>query len=451
MCSVKMFCFYFCAVMLSCSALLANGQTFEVTLSRAHLSKIEKAKSARDRLKTYRRLYQKDSVRQIKRINKIYERKLDSLVDARHRDLERRMQGISYEGDTAISFDNVEKLMPLDSGAATNGITDLTERTDRLAALLPPGQRRKLDDIEGRYGTGSKEVNTYLHLLKDSVSVLDTVRSLASDKAKTYAEAMVREHARELSPGQDLEDLKNPLSDAQRSLAAYKNQVHNLQNTDSLKRVMAKRASDLATDMLENNAQGLKTIQEKMSILKKKYGSVLNSNDLTTAVKARSLEGTPLGRRWIVGGNFSVPSTSPFMLDVSPQFGYRIDKIIQVGVSGIYRATFTDSIKALNAPPGAVFGYSLWAQHRLVYNFFGYAEWERASREFKSLTSDHVHRAWIDNLLVGIGRKFTVHRKVNGSVLFLYNPLHENGKSTYPSAFVIKTGFQLSELAFLGK
>ncbi|MFM7854914.1 MAG: hypothetical protein ACKO96_24040, partial [Flammeovirgaceae bacterium] len=191
-------------------------------------------------------------------------------------------------------------------------------------------------------------------------------------------------------------------------------------------------------------------VEKKMSLLKNKYSTLLNSNDLSTGIKEKSLQGRPLRERWVIGGNFNITSTAPLMVDLAPQFGYRIDKRWQIGMSGIYRAKFIESVQVSYAISPERYGFSLFSSYSLILNFFGYAEWEQTMSKVKS-DNDRLVDQWVPSLLVGLGRKFRLHPKVNGTVLLLWDPLHVNGKSPYSDAFVIKTGFQLSEQALMKK
>jgi hypothetical protein len=60
-------------------------------------------------------------------------------------------------------------------------------------------------------------------------------------------------------------------------------------------------------------------------------------------------------------------------------------------------------------------------------------------------------RLWSPAAFLGVGRKFAVHKKVDMTVVAMYNFLHKTGDPIYPRPFVVRFGFQLSEIAFLKK
>jgi hypothetical protein len=57
-----------------------SAQIFKVDLSKKNLAKIEKGKTAFDKLKRYRKAYSHDSLKKIKKISKLYHKKMDSLA-----------------------------------------------------------------------------------------------------------------------------------------------------------------------------------------------------------------------------------------------------------------------------------------------------------------------------------------------------------------------------------
>jgi hypothetical protein len=430
-----------------------NAQTFKVSLSPKHQSKVSKGKTVAQRLKTYRKLYSKDSARQIRKLDKMYQKKSDSLFKANRRE-ERlcnlaRMKGLPCRKDTLNALSG---LLKRDS-ARSDSLTEKGElyARDELSDQLPADQSAKLKELETKYGKQSSQVNKYLAVLSDSVSKVDTLKSAMLSEGGKLASAFAEDKIKDMDAMKSFSEHDKALNDIKSTPDQYKNQAEKYQDTENIKseakdQAQAK-ATEAAVEKFTENMALVKPVQEKMSLLKNKYSSILNSGDMSTATKAKSLEGRPLRERLIIGGNFNIPSTSPLMFDLTPQLGYRIDKTFQIGVGGLYRAMFTDSVKAVNAPPASVYGYSVFVNHELIWKFFAYGEWERANREATANAADVKRRVWVDNLNIGLGRRFAIHKKINASLLFLWNPLHENGKGTQADAFVIKTGFHLSELA----
>lgn len=464
--------------------LLSNvgyAQNFNINLSPKHLTKINESKSAHQKLKKYKKFYSRDSARQLKKLNAFYKRKYDSTNRAllKEQKFTRLLEKKGFKPpidsveilnqyaallskDTTLNLRSralaeaekkvLDRLPPSVTPFSSFSLQDsaalkkmkmqaLQQAKEKSLASLPPGQQKQAREIQSEFGEYSKEAKQYLVFLKDSVDRLDTLKAMAVKHATEQANSLAEGQMNQLNP------FNKSLTELKSTPDQYKQQVDDLRDTAKIKEAARQKAQELLT---QNSY--IKSVQSKMGLLKNKYSTLLNSNDLSTGIKEKSLKGRPLRERWVIGGNFNIVNFTPLMIDLAPQFGYRINKRFQVGVSGVYRAKFVDSVRVSNAVPSNVYGYSVFASYAIILNFFAYAEFERTTSTAKLQVNDAKGESiWINSALVGIGRQFKIHKKVNGSVLLLWNPLHVNGKSPYHEAFVIKTGFQLSELSLLKK
>lgn len=447
-------------------------------LSSRHLQKINAASTGADRLKAYRKYFSKDSARHFRRLERLYRKKWDStlrVVRKGHkiRGAEQLERTVEYTLDAELARrlglmdnDGLNRKPEIGELAAdlkehltrkyglsdpeiqafARGDTAVIEKAKNLvmkqaspARLLSQGQRTQLEALQKTGGTYSQESLQYVGFLKDSVRRLDSLETIAGTLAQRHE--MATEHF--LGGVTDLNELKSYQSELhtyRSSLEQYRSQMEVARNPSNLK--------EKSAEALAEQKERLSGWMNKVVDLKGKYSTLINSNDLSTGIKAKSLAGTPFRQRWVIGGNFNIASTSPFTLDLSLQLGYRIDKRFQAGVSGVYRASFVETANLTNAISPERYGYSIFSSYGLIGNFFGYAEWEHTTNYVIS-DSDTRTTAWVSSLLFGIGRTFNVHPKVKGSILILGNLLHENGKSPYHSPLVIKTGFQLTELALM--
>ncbi|MFM7855386.1 MAG: hypothetical protein ACKO96_26535, partial [Flammeovirgaceae bacterium] len=82
----------------------AHSQTFKVNLSPKHVAKINDGKSAREKLKKYRKYFSKDSAQQMRQLNKRLQKKADSITRAMVKKEKLRMlaekRGIKLPADT---------------------------------------------------------------------------------------------------------------------------------------------------------------------------------------------------------------------------------------------------------------------------------------------------------------------------------------------------------------
>lgn len=247
-------------------------------------------------------------------------------------------------------------------------------------------------------------------------------------------------------------DQKEELEALKNRPTSYASDVESYQDKEKLKEEALQRAKEEAMVHFVNNQEALGAAQKKIRVLQRKYSSVLNSNDLSTAVKRTSLKGRPFRERLFIGGNFNVNSLEPVSIDASPQVGYKFNKKFIVGIGGTYRHTFgKDTISSLPAIPDNSYGYRAFTSYDVFANFFIYGEYERMTKEIRASGTDKSSTQWVDGLLLGVGREFSVHRKVNMTIMVLYNFLHDPQNAIYPKPWTVKLGFQLSDLAMLKK
>jgi len=202
-------------------------------------------------------------------------------------------------------------------------------------------------------------------------------------------------------------------------------------------------------ELFDKHSDQLDQAKSLMSKLKKKYSYVPNSNDLSTARKASSLEDKPLKKRLTVGGNFKFERGNPLTLDLSPYIMYKINKEFYTGVSASYRFRINYDPKANTTHAEDVVGGSLIVRHKVYKGFFGYSEFEYRSAPVSydsTFTSETIyHREWMPGLLLGIGKEMTLKGKLKGTVILTYDFLHSD-KSFNHSPWNVKFGFNLDDL-----
>jgi len=123
-------------------------------------------------------------------------------------------------------------------------------------------------------------------------------------------------------------------------------------------------------DQLAEHSEQFDKAQKELTKMKSKYSKVVNSNDMTTAVKRNSLKGKPLGKRLVYGGNFNLSGNDPIKVDLSPLVGYKVNKKLTLGLSGTYRQTFQKELTSGEA----IYGSRLFANYDIFKNFFAAGE-----------------------------------------------------------------------------
>lgn len=265
----------------------------------------------------------------------------------------------------------------------------------------------------------------------------DTVAVRAKDAAVNKGEELLKntDEYKELN-GLDKDSEFGKLTEQKAKLEKTQEEFRKATAQNELKKQMTSKAKDYIT----KNSKQIQQVQSKMTDLKKKYSSVPNSNDLSTATKRTSLKGESFWKRLVLGGNFNITKTNPVTMDLSPVLGYRINKLFEAGISATYRVQFKVDKNAV-IKDDAVYGQGVWANHLFYKNYFGHIEGERVSTV---VAKDGITtRSWKESLLIGVGRKFKVAKWLEMQALVLFNPLYDNQDQLYSSPVVFRTGFRI--------
>ena len=305
----------------------------------------------------------------------------------------------------------------------------------------------------------SNQINT--DIPTDSASLVSQAESMAKDKlseqtgidapditidsttTEQVKDTVIKEGEKLLNETDEIRALKGAEGDS--GLSALTEQKEAIEKTQeelkqkAAEQKMKQQLTAKAKDFITENAQQISEVQSQMTDLKRKYASVPNSNDLSTATKRNSLKGEPLWERFFLGGNFNIIKTEPFTMDISPLLGYRINKAFEAGFTAIYRNQFganTTSIQEYS-----VYGYGIFANHSFYKNYFAYLEGEKIS-SIPPLDVTKT-RSWKETLLLGIGRKFKITKWLEMQAIIAVNLLHKNSDQLYSSPVVFKTGIRI--------
>jgi hypothetical protein len=195
-------------------------------------------------------------------------------------------------------------------------------------------------------------------------------------------------------------------------------------------------------DQFSKNVPGeqMSSATATMSAAKKTHVSMPREGE--DVPKRNSLEGQPLKRRIYLGGNITLQSVNPPILDTDIQVGYKFNRDFLMGTGFIIREQFDERPSML---VGDAYGYSVFANHKIPLGLFAYAEIQNMRTQ--SLFQDNLVQAdWQQAYNLGIGKEIPVLPWLNLTTMVLYDFNHKNnGLSARP--FSIRIGYRLSELA----
>lgn len=292
-----------------------------------------------------------------------------------------------------------------------------------------------------KYMGMNNRITGYHRELKD---FKDSLKTVEDDKEKR--EYLVILKKKELS-----DKYGNELQERAKKEAESRAKIDFPTNNPELEKVL--QYQDLAKETIKPNQSKAKGVNyfegkeevlakamDKSSELKEKYSKVINSNDLSTATKRSSLEGTSFWGRLVFGGTFQIHIDEQSSIDLNPEIAYRINKKWDVGIGGNYRvnAAIEDLLGAIQDQK--IYGYRIFTEYQLYKSFYGHVEFE--SLAAKPTGVDGASVQWNNSLLAGIERRFKLGDSVEAQISLLYNFMHEDNP-LYNSPWNIRFGFNL--------
>lgn len=158
-----------------------------------------------------------------------------------------------------------------------------------------------------------------------------------------------------------------------------------------------------------------------------------------------SLSGLSFAERSYFGGNLSLSFGTYTYVDVSPLWGYMVNRDFSVGAGGTYiysSREYIDFSGNKQRISSNLYGARAFARHRVFDDIYVHAEYESINNELVTITGDRV-REWVPGLFLGGGIFQPLFGRGGASLFVLYNVMHDEYKSPYGSAWVIRAGFTL--------
>lgn len=157
-------------------------------------------------------------------------------------------------------------------------------------------------------------------------------------------------------------------------------------------------------------------------------------------------EEIPFKDRLYYGGNFSFNmGTRVSFVDISPLAGFMITEDFSLGLGATYLYLSREFTLLPSGIPyrvqSSVYGGSAFLRHNIFNSFFAQASFESLNVEFPASDfNQSTIRDWVPGLFVGGGFFQNVFGRGGFNLTVLYNLLHDQIKSPYRSALVIRGG-----------
>lgn len=144
-----------------------------------------------------------------------------------------------------------------------------------------------------------------------------------------------------------------------------------------------------------------------------------------------------------VGGSFWMQFGTVTFINVSPLVGYRFTDKFSAGPGIVYQY-----MKDKRYSPDYetnVYGGRLFARHTIFEQFFAQAQYENLNTDVLYVTqSDYrLVREWVPGFFLGGGIYQPLGRRGAIVISGMYNLLHDDEKSPYPSPWLFNVGFTL--------
>ncbi|GGG19047.1 hypothetical protein [Pontibacter amylolyticus] len=160
-----------------------------------------------------------------------------------------------------------------------------------------------------------------------------------------------------------------------------------------------------------------------------------------------SLKGKHWVERVVVGSLWQAGKQEHFFLDLGPTLAWRFSERLSAGAGGQYRLHLSVKEKPFVGGSERVGGYSLFSDFQIKSGFFARLQYEYLSapvKEIDPLTQEEtLGRVWVPGLLVGLGKDYTLYKKLRGYALLQYNLLHEKSRTPYLHPLQARVGFFL--------
>jgi len=419
----------FVLVVLSAIPELNAQVKFQTNLTHSRLGRLAKAKDAKTKLKRYKKMYNQDSIKAARE-------------EQRHLRDSLGTKGYKVRRD---SLENVRKF-----GVSRN---TYLSRGQQLKIKKPtaPGFERPshpLDSLKGKIPDDSLRVLKRQYA-KDQADIHpDSVGFQTMARYGMYGAMMDTYASRRGVPG-DSASMANQLAMEDRVKAYLPEELQSDQEFGSFQSSFGSGDPNNPTKTMPENLppEQMQAATAAMSVLKKGYISVPNSNDMSTAKKRNSLEGAPLKQRIFIGGNVALASIQPAILDIDLQVGYKFTRDFVLGVGFIVREQFDKQPSTL---VGDAYGHSVFANYDLPLGIFAYAEAQRMKTQSLFQENGPMEAPWEQAYMVGIGKEIPLNRVINLTAMVLYDLNHKHN-DLHPRPIVVRFGYRMSELAFRKK
>lgn len=161
-----------------------------------------------------------------------------------------------------------------------------------------------------------------------------------------------------------------------------------------------------------------------------------------------SLSHLSFSERSYFGGNLALSFGTNTFIDVSPLWGYMIDRNLSMGLGATYiylsREYYDFFSNQTFRQKSSLYGGRTFLRYRVFDQYYFHSEFESINNEVPRFDGSGLSdREWVPGFFIGAGLFQPAFGRGGVSFFVMYNLLHDELRSPYGSAWVIRAGFTL--------
>jgi hypothetical protein len=222
----------------------------------------------------------------------------------------------------------------------------------------------------------------------------------------------------------------------------YQKLIEQYKEEKRIKQELEEKSRELANDVVVQNQGKVDESMKKIGKYKHKFSEVQDMRNLPKRAP-NPMKDLGWRQRLIPGFTFQTLNSTQVWLEFDPQLYYRLNGNWSVGAGGMYRfSMISEKITFDNF--GSMYGAKLFTQYHAFKGFFLRSEVQYVTWKPWSLhPTDPDYRDKTYVAAVGIGKSYTLAKKIKGSAQTLYH-FHWHGMDPYKPKILIRLGFDFS-------
>ncbi|OEK02287.1 hypothetical protein BFP97_12495 [Roseivirga sp. 4D4] len=221
----------------------------------------------------------------------------------------------------------------------------------------------------------------------------------------------------------------------------YRDDMGQFQTNDFVKEKLEAKAEEFKKIGETTLQEKFDQAQTKITEAKQKFPSLESLEDAPKRYNPH--KDKPFLQRIILGGNLQVNRQEPVSADLSLSLTYPLGLKSAIGVSGGTRV-FLEKAKVVRTRDQAT-GFRAFYRHTLYKSFYLQANYEVTKLRTEDLNDNQLGEQWVKTALLGIGKKFTIAKKIQMNFGLFYDLFFDATQSPNDQAWVMRLGFDLKK------